>query len=128
MTDNQVIPPPQPPSEAEKTESILIKVTKQEKEMLDSLASIFSQLNTQNNTTVIKDNSLGELARMCLGFTCNTYQFQIFPDSNVISKLATKKAKKEFIAYRQKYMNIPVDAQLADLRRLGLVKTKQAQT
>ena len=125
MTDNQVIPPPQPPSEAEMTETITYKVTKQEKEMLDSLASIFSQLNLQNDTTVIKDASLHELSRMCMGFTCNTYQFQVFPDSNLISRLSTKKAKKEFIAYRQKYMNIPADAQIADLKRLGLVKAKQ---
>lgn len=124
MDNNQPVPP-HIPTEAEMTEQVVIMLTPEEKEMLSSISSIFAQLNLQNNIPVLKENNFSELLRMCVGFTISTYQSQVFLDSNIVSRLTTKKAVKEFIAYRKKYMKIPVDAQLADLKRLGYVKGKE---
>ena len=55
---------------------------------------------------VIKNNSLSDFVRMSLSVVSNLYMSNIFPDSRVISRLESNKAKKEFVAFRIKYMNI----------------------
>ena len=57
-------------------------------------------------TKVIRNNSLSDFVRMSLSVVSNSYMYKIFPDSRVISRLMSKKAKNEFIAFRKKYMNI----------------------
>jgi len=95
------------PSEAEKTELIMVKVTPFEKEFFQTFATILSQLDVDGKgTKVIKDNSLSEFVRMSLSVASNFYMYNIFPDSRVMSRLMSEKAKNEFIAFRTKYMNI----------------------
>ena len=55
---------------------------------------------------VLKNNSLSDFVRMSLSLASNLYMSNIFPNSRVISRLVSNKAKKEFIAFRKKYMNI----------------------
>ena len=55
---------------------------------------------------VIKNNSLSEFVRMSLSVISNSFMYNIFLDSHVMSGLMSKKAKNEFIAFRKKYMNI----------------------
>ena len=57
-------------------------------------------------TKVIKNNSLSDFVRMSLLVVSNFYLDNIFPDSRVMSRLVSKQAKMEFIAFRKKYMNI----------------------
>ena len=96
-----------PPTEAEKTELIMVKVTPFEKEFFETLTSILSELDIDGKgTKVIKDNSLSNFVRMSLSVVSNSYMYNIFPDSRVMSRLMSKKAQNEFIAFRTKYMNI----------------------
>ena len=96
-----------PTTEAERTELIMVKVTPFEKEFFETLTSILSELDVDGKgTKVIKNNSLSDFVRMSLSIASNSYMFNIFPDSSVINRLVSNKAKNEFIAFRKKYMNI----------------------
>ena len=111
MDKNQVIsdkPPVYlPPTEAEMTELIMVKVTPYEKELFETLTTILSELDIDGKgTRVIKNNSLSDYLRMSLSVVSNFYLYNIFPHSRVMSRLMSKKAKMEFIAFRTKYMNI----------------------
>ena len=96
-----------PPTEAERTELIMVRVTPYEKELFETLASILSELDADGKgTRVIKNNSLSDFVRMSLSVASNSYMYNIFQDSRVMSRFMSKNAKKEFIAFRTKYMNI----------------------
>ena len=102
ISDNYI-----PPTDAERTELIMVRVTPSEKVVFETLASILSELDVDvKGTRVIKNNSLSDFVRMSLSIASNSYMYNIFTDSRVISRLVSKKAKKEFIAFRKKYMNI----------------------
>ena len=96
-----------PSTDAERTELIMVRVTPSEKELFETLASILSELDVDGKgTKVIKDNSLSDFVRMSLSVVSNFYLYNIFPDSRVMSRFRSNKAKNEFIAFRTKYMNI----------------------
>ena len=106
MDKNKVISD-KPPTEAEMTELIMVRVTPSEKEFFETLTSILSELDIDGKgTKVIKNNSLSDFVRMSLSLASNSYMFNIFPDSRMMSRLVSNKAKNEFIAFRTKYMNI----------------------
>ena len=93
--------------DAEKTELIMVKVTPFEKEFYETLTSILSELDVDGKgTKVIKNNSLSDFVRMSLSVVSNSYLYNIFPESRVMSTPMSKNAKMEFIAFRKKYMNI----------------------
>ena len=109
MDKNQVISDTYiPPTEAEKTELIMVKVAPFEKEFFETLTSILSEFDIDGKgTKVIKNNSLSDFVRMSLSVASNFYLYNIFSESRVMSRrLMSKKAKMEFIAFRTKYMNI----------------------
>ncbi len=108
MNKNQVISDNHiPPTEAEMTELIMVKVTPFEKEFFETLSFILSELDVDGKgTKVIKNNSLSDYLRMSLSVVSNFYLYNIFQDSLVITRLLSKKAKNKFIALRKKYMNI----------------------
>jgi len=106
MDKNPVISD-KPPIDAEMTEIIMFRVTPSEKELFETLATILSELVIDGKgTRVIKNNSLSDFARMSLSLASNFYMSTIFPDSNVMRRLVSNKAKNEFIDFRKKYMNI----------------------
>ena len=105
MDKNQVISD-KPPTDAERTELIMVRVTPSEKELFETLATILSQLDVDGKgPKVIKNNSLSDFVRMSLSVVSNFY-INIFQDSRVMNRLVSNKAKNEFIAFRKKYMNI----------------------
>ena len=109
MDKNQVISD-KPPTDAEMTELIMVRVTPYEKEFFETLSSILSELEVDGKgTKVIKNNSLSDFVRMSLSVVSNFYLYNIFPDSRVMSRLMSKKAQNEFIAFRTKYMNISTE-------------------
>ena len=84
----------------------MVRVTPSEKEFFETLTTILSELDVDGKgTKVIKNNSLSDFVRMSLSLVSNFY-INIFQDSRVMSRLVSKKAKNEFIAFRKKYMNI----------------------
>lgn len=96
-----------PPTDAERTELIMVRVTPSEKELFETLTSILAKLDVDGKgTKVIKNNSLSDSVRMSLSVVSNSYMYNIFSESRVMSRLMSKKAKMEFIAFRTKYMNI----------------------
>ena len=96
-----------PPTEAEMTELIMVRVTPSEKEFFETLTTILSGLDVDGKgTTIIKNNSLSDFVRMSLSIASNLYMSNIFTNSRVMSRLMSKKAKNEFISFRKKYMNI----------------------
>ena len=107
MNKNPVISDTSIPStEAELTELIMVKVTPYEKQFFETLTTILSELDVDGKgNKVIKNNSLSDFVRMSLSIASNLYMSNIFPDSSVIRRLKSNKAKKEFIAFRTKYMN-----------------------
>ena len=106
MDKNPVISD-KPPTDAERTELIMIRVTPSEKQFFETLTPILSELVIDGKgTKVIKNNSLSDFVRMSLSVASNFYMSNIFTDSRVMSRLVSKKAKNEFIAFRKKYMNI----------------------
>jgi hypothetical protein len=106
MDKNRVISD-KPSKDAEMTEIIMIIVTPSEKQLFETLATILSQLVIDGKgTKVLKNNSVSNLVRMSLSVVSNFYLNNIFSDSRVLSKFKSNKAKKEFIAFRRKYMNI----------------------
>ena len=46
----------------------------------------------------------------------------VFTQSEIVADLPDKQALNEFLGFRKKYMNFPVDKQIADLKRVGIVK------
>jgi hypothetical protein len=106
MDKNKVISD-KPATDTERTELIMVRVTPSEKEYFETLASVLSKLDVDGKgTKVIKNNSLSDFVRMSLSIASNFYIQYIFPDSKVMSRLVSNKAKYEFIAFRKKYMNI----------------------
>ena len=96
-----------PPMDAERTELIMVRLTPSEKEYFETFTSILSELDVdEKGTKVIKNNSLSDFVRMSLSVVSNFYLYNIFQDSLVMSRLMSKKAKNEFVAFRKKYMNI----------------------
>jgi hypothetical protein len=106
MDKNKVISD-KPSTDTERTEIIMVRVTPSEKEYFETLTSILSELDVDGKgTKVIKNNSLSDFVRMSLSIVSNFYIQYIFPDSSVMSRLVSNKAKNKFIAFRTKYMNI----------------------
>ena len=106
MDKNKVISD-KPPTDAEMTELIMFRVTPSEKELFETLTTLLSQLVIDGKgTKVLKNNSLSDFVRMSLSLASNFYMSTIFPDCNVMRRLVSNKAKKEFIAFLKKYMNI----------------------
>lgn len=132
--ENETVSPPesaqeqrQPrPEYGERTEELKVLVTPYEKQYLIDIASLLNKIDI-NGAKILKADDLAELIRTCLTFTCSTYQMNVFPDSSLVTRLPTKDAVKEFMAFRKKYMNYPLDAQLTELKRMGIVKQKTNQ-
>ena len=96
-----------PPTEAELTELIMVKVTPFEKRFFETLTTILSGLDVDGKgNTVIKNNSLSDFVRMSLSLASNLYMSNILPDSSMMSRLKSNNTKNEFITFRKKYMKI----------------------
>jgi hypothetical protein len=105
VSDNDILP-----KEGEMTELIMVRVTPFEKEFFQMLTTILSGLNIdEKGNKVIKNNSLSDFVRMSLSVASNFYLSTIFLDSHIIKKLKNHQTKKEFIAFRKKYMNISIE-------------------
>jgi hypothetical protein len=76
----------------------------------------------ETNTTLIPDKTLSSLGKMALSFMTHIFCTKVLTQSQIAAHLPDKQALNEFIAFRKKYMNMPMDAQIADLKRVGIVK------
>ena len=111
------------PSPRTNEETLHVWLTDEEKKYLSKMAQIMSKLKVnETNSTLIPDKTLASLGKMALNFLANIYCTKVFTQSEIAANLPDKQALNEFIAFRKKYMNFPVDKQIADLKRVGIVK------
>lgn len=115
------------PTEEELTEYLDVRVTPFEKEFLTDITSLLHKIDVDGKKLLAKDNT-ADLLRTCLTYTTQVYMASIFSDPSIVKRLPNKDTIKEFIAFRKKYMNYPIDAQLTELKRMGIVKAKQQKT
>ena len=104
-------------------DAVQITVTPDERKYYMDIAVIMSKLKVkETNTTLIPDKTLSSLGKMALSFLTNIFCTEVLTQSEIAAHLPDKQALNEFIAFRRNYMNMPVDAQIADLKRVGIVK------
>ena len=104
-------------------DSVQITITPAERAYLTDIAVIMSKLKfKETNTTLLPDKTLSSLGKMALIFMTNIYCTKVFTQSEIAANLPDKQALNEFIAFRKNYMNFPVDKQIADLQRVGIIK------
>ncbi len=75
-----------------------------------------------NDKKLLPDNTLNSLGKMALGVMTSITLTRILIQSELAKTLPDKKALNEFVAFRREYMNFSVDKQIADLKRVGIVK------
>jgi hypothetical protein len=102
--------------------SVQVTITPDEREYLVDMALILSKLMVnETKTPLLPDNTLSSLGKMVLSFITNIFCTQVLTQSEIAAHLPDKQALNEFITFRKKYMNFPVDKQIADLKRVGIV-------
>ena len=117
---NKKEPYKQPPYD---DNAVQITVTPDERKYLVEMAVIMSKLTVkETNTTLLPDKTLASLGKMALNVMTNIMCTNVFTQSEIAAHLPDKQALNEFIAFRKKYMNFPVYKQIADLKRVGIVK------
>jgi hypothetical protein len=103
--------------------AVQVTVTPDERKYLVDMAVIMSKLIVkESNTPLLPDNTLSSLGKMALSFMTNIFCIMVLMQSELAGQLPDKQALNEFIAFRKKYMNFPVDKQIADLKRVGIFK------
>jgi hypothetical protein len=103
--------------------AVQVTITSDEREYLVDIAVIMSKIMVkETNTTLLPDSTLSSLGKMALSFMTNIFCTNVLSQSAIAAHLPDKQALNEFIAFRKKYMNMPMDTQIADLKRVGIVK------
>jgi hypothetical protein len=59
---------------------------------------------------------------MALGVMTSVTLTRVLIQSELAKTLPDKEALNEFVAFRREYMDFPIDKQIADLKRIGIVK------
>ncbi|MGH9979999.1 MAG: hypothetical protein ACRD6U_00420 [Nitrososphaeraceae archaeon] len=102
--------------------SMTIDLNRKEVTYFERLASVMSKITAQDNGKLLPDKSFNSLGKMALGMLTHVSLTQVLVQSELARTLPDKEALNEFIAFRRDYMNFPVDKQIADLKRVGVVK------
>jgi hypothetical protein len=100
---------------------LAIEISEKEKTYFERLASLLSKIEINGNK-LLPDNTLNSLGKMALGVMTSITLTRILIQSELAKTLPDKKALNEFVAFRREYMNFSVDKQIADLKRVGIVK------
>jgi hypothetical protein len=103
--------------------SVQVTITLDERKYLVDIAVIMNKLMVKGtNTPLLPDKTLASLGKMALNFMTHIFCTKVLTKSEIAAYLPDKQALNEFIAFRRNYMNMPVDSQIADLKRVGIVK------
>ena len=109
------------PTKNYKRQYLCIEISENEKAYFESLASLLSKIEINDNK-LLPDNTLNSLGKMALGVMTNITLTQVLIQSELAKTLPDKEALNEFVAFRRDYMDFPVDKQIADLKKVGIVK------
>jgi hypothetical protein len=99
-----------------------VELSDKERIYFERLASVMSKIQVENDKKLLPNNTLASLGKMALGMLTHVFLSQVLVQSELAKTLPDKEALNEFIAFRRDYMNFPVDKQIADLKRVGVVK------
>lgn len=106
--------------------NILIGITTDQRILLEKLANILFKINVAqpdgSSTPLIPDRTLTGFGKSALSFMANIYMTNVLSKSEIAKTFNDKQALNEFVAFRAKYMSFPIDAQIEDLKRVGVVK------
>jgi hypothetical protein len=103
--------------------AVQVTVTPAERKYFVDMAVIMSKLMVkETNKPLLPDKTLASLGKMALNLMTSIICTNVFTHSEIAAYLPDKQALNEFIAFRKKYMNFPVDKQIADLKKVGIVK------
>jgi hypothetical protein len=104
-------------------DAVQITITPDERKYLMDMAVIMSKIMVkETNTTLLPDKTLASLGKMALSFMTSIFCTKVLTQSAIAADLPDKEALNEFINFRRNYMNMPIDAQIAELKRVGIVK------
>jgi hypothetical protein len=105
-------------------DDLIMAIHLNHKEMtyFERLASIMSKITPDDKGKLLPDKTLNSLGKMALGMLTHISLTQVLIRSELARTLPDKEALNEFIAFRRDYMNFPVDKQIEDLKRVGVVK------
>ena len=109
------------PTKNYKRQYLSIEISEKEKTYFERLASLLSKIEI-NDKKLLPDNTLNALGKMALGVMTNITLTQVLIQSELAKTLPDKEALNEFVAFRRDYMDFPVDKQIADLKKVGIVK------
>ena len=109
------------PNKNYKRQYLFIEISEKEKTYFERLASLLSKIEI-NDKKLLPDNTLNALGKMALGVMTNITLTQVLIQSELAKTLPDKEALNEFVAFRRDYMDFPVDKQIADLKKVGIVK------
>jgi len=109
------------PTKNYKRQYLSIEISEEEKTYFERLASLLSKIEINDNK-LLPDNTLNSLGKMALGVMTNITLTQVLIQSELAKTLPDKEALNEFVAFRRDYMDFPVDKQIADLKKVGIVK------
>ena len=109
------------PTKNYKRQYLSIEISEKEKTYFERLASLLNKIEI-NDKKLLPDNTLNSLGKMALGVMTNIILTQLLVQSELAKTLPDKEALNEFVAFRRDYMDFPVDKQIADLKKVGIVK------
>lgn len=109
------------PTKNYKRQYLFIEISEKEKTYFERLASLLSKIEI-NGEKLIPDNTLNSLGKMALGVMTNITLTKVLIQSELAKTLPDKEALNEFVVFRRDYMDFPVDKQIADLKKVGIVK------
>jgi len=109
------------PTKNYKRQYLSIEISEKEKAYFERLASLLSKIEINDNK-LLPDNTLNSLGKRALGVMTNITLTQVLIQSELAKTLPDKEALNEFVAFRRDYMDFPVDKQIADLKKVGIVK------
>lgn len=105
---------------------IKIEIDDEQRILIEKLANILHKIIVNqpdgSASPLIPDKSLTGFGRSALSFMANVYMTNVLSKSEIAKSLPDKQALNEFVAFRAKYMQFPIDMQIQDLKRVGVVK------
>ena len=105
---------------------LTLSFNKDEYEFMKAMTSLLAKMDMDDKGhTAIKEDNLTEFIRYCITVTGAITRGNIFIYDQMITRLPNKESKREFVAFREKYMNMPKEMQMDNLKKLGIVKAKK---
>lgn len=100
-----------------------VRISPEEYSYFSNMISILYNLKI-NGRPVLKSMSLPSFCKMALHLFCNNYRDNVLANNDIVNNIDIDDMNtfEKFLAFRVKYMNYPLDKQIADLERDGYLE------